>query len=215
MTQAFACNIILIQANTCVKSFLQVYTFIFSTPMLYLQAKGGVLMSVGDNIRRFRKEKGWTQAKLAEELQVSQQMIGQFENSKKPPKLETAEKIAAALGVTVFDLMGGEYWDKKYPDLAKKSKEHEGFIDYLNSLGYIVKDIFFSTQIPVEEFEKSGKADLIPEGYNESVPAEGHYLELSKDGKTFIIEDDEFSNMLKDTKDLIAWRLWQKSQEQK
>ena len=77
-------------------------------------------MSVGDNIRRCRKEKGWTQARLAQELQVSQQMIGQFEKSKNPPKIETIEKIALALSVSPIDLIGVEQWEKeKIAGLAK------------------------------------------------------------------------------------------------
>ena len=59
--------------------------------------------------------------------------------------------------------------------------------------------------------------DLVPKKCEESgfVPAESHCLELVKDGKSFILEYDEFSAMLKDTKDIIALKLWQKSQEKK
>ena len=60
----------------------------------------------------------------------------------------------------------------------------------------------------VEEFEKSGQMDLVSKECEEAgaVPAESHCLELIKDGKSFILEDDEFSAMLKDTKDIIAYR---------
>lgn len=224
--------------------------------------------TVSERIRRIRKEKGWTQAQFAEILSVSQQMIGQFENSKKPPKLETIQKIAAALGVTAFDLMEGEcldkktpgitekiksnhnmtvgerirhlrkergltqkklgelckiaeptirryeagslnpkletiekiasalgvpayeltgtdYWDKKYPDIAQKSKEHEGFVDYLNALGYIVQDV---------------QPDCV---------------ELIKDGASVVLEDHEFSQLIESTKDMIAWELWRKAKKNK
>lgn len=169
---------------------------------------------IGKRIKQYRRGK-MTQQELAEKIGKTESSIRKYEKGLVTIPLDVLENIATSLGITAFDLMGVEYWDKKYPDIAKKSKEYEGFIDYLNSLGYIVKDKYYPTQIPVEEFEKAGKADLIPEGCNEGIPVEGHYLELSKDGKSFIIEDEEFSNMLKDTKDLIALKLWQKSQETK
>lgn len=160
--------------------------------MLYLQVKGGVLMSVGDNIRRFRKEKGWTQAKLAEELQVSQQMIGQFENSKKPPKLETAEKIAAALGVTAFDLMGFDYWDEKYnPNgkLAKEINEMNEFEAYLKSLGYAIENVL--------------------EGNNEEGVTSVTYT-ISGNGITATLTDEEYTQLQSSSCDLIFSFLWKK-----
>ena len=174
-------------------------------------------MAINENIKRFRKERGLTQKKLSELCGIAEPTIRRYEAGTLNPKIETVEKIAVALGITAIDLMGTEYWDKKYPDVAKDSKEIEGFIDYLNSLGYIVKDIYFPSQIPVEEFKKSGQMDLVPKECEESgiVQAESHCLELIKDGKSFILEDDEFSAMLKDTKDIIAFKLWQKSQEKK
>lgn len=93
-------------------------------------------MNIGENIKRFRKEHGLTQKELGERLNMTQSAIGQFENNTTSPKLETIEKIAAALEITAFDLMGYEYWDMKYPDLAKDSAEFETFIDYLKTIGF-------------------------------------------------------------------------------
>lgn len=174
-------------------------------------------MAVNENIKRFRKEMGLTQKKLSELCGIAEPTIRRYEAGTLNPKIETVEKIASALGTTAFNLMGVEYWDKKYPKIAKESKEYKGFIDYLNSLGYIVKDVYSPSQIPVKEFEKSGKIGLVSRGCEQSgfVPAESHCLELIRDGKSFILEDDEFSAMLKDTKDIIALKLWQKFQGKK
>jgi len=62
-------------------------------------------MGVGERIKEFRKKKGLTQAELGALLGVSQQMIGQFENSLTPPKIETLQKIASALNVPVTQLI--------------------------------------------------------------------------------------------------------------
>ena len=62
-------------------------------------------MSIGQNIKNARKSKGLSQKQLGELLGVSQAAIGQFENEKSTPKLETLEKIANALDVSVFELI--------------------------------------------------------------------------------------------------------------
>ena len=63
-------------------------------------------MSIGENIRRIRKDKKLTQKELGEKLEgISQQQIGQWENGIKIPKLETIQKIATALEIPMFDLI--------------------------------------------------------------------------------------------------------------
>lgn len=151
-------------------------------------------MSVGDNIRRIRKEKGWTQTKLAKVLNVSQQMIGQFENNKNPPKLETVEKIASALGVTPFDLMGFDYWDQKNPNIGKEVAESRGFEAYLKSLGYALKEI--------------------PEGNDEEGAVSISYS-ISGNGINVTLSGDKFQRLQSSSFDLIFSFLWRKQQEEK
>lgn len=61
-------------------------------------------MTIGDNIKRIRKEKGLTQKKLAELLKVTPQNLAQYENGRRLPKRETINKIANALEVDSVDL---------------------------------------------------------------------------------------------------------------
>lgn len=63
-------------------------------------------MKVGERIREFRKAKGFTQDELASKLGISQQMIAQYENSRRTPKVESLKKIATALDVSVLSLLG-------------------------------------------------------------------------------------------------------------
>ena len=63
------------------------------------------IKNIGDNIRRFRIEKGLTQKELGEKLDVTQQQIGQWETEKSTPKLGTIQKIALALDVPLFDII--------------------------------------------------------------------------------------------------------------
>ena len=68
-------------------------------------------MTIGKTIRQTRKEKGITQKKLAELTGLAETTIRQYEADKYQPKIQQVEKIAAALGVTTFQIMGTEYWD--------------------------------------------------------------------------------------------------------
>lgn len=62
-------------------------------------------MYIGENLKRIRKEKGITQTELGARMNVSQQMIEQYENGYIKPKFETVSKIANALDVKIGDLV--------------------------------------------------------------------------------------------------------------
>lgn len=171
---------------------------------------------IGKKIKQYRKGK-MTQQELAKRIGKTESSIRKYEKGLVTIPLDVLEQIASALGVSAFCLMGAEYWDKKYPDLAKKCKEYEGFVDYLSALGYAVQEISEPTTIPIEEFLKDGDiADLSPEWIEAgSVPAEYASIELTKDGKSIILTEEDFAALLQDTKDLITLRLWQKAQDTK
>ena len=67
----------------------------------YLEVKN---LTVGENIRKYRKEKGLTQKKLAELTQLNEVTIRSYEAGKYKPKFEQLRKIAIALdiGLDVF-----------------------------------------------------------------------------------------------------------------
>lgn len=62
-------------------------------------------MNVGENIRKFRKEKGLTQKKLGELSNINEVQIRQYELGKANPKLETINKISKALDIPVEQLI--------------------------------------------------------------------------------------------------------------
>ena len=57
-------------------------------------------------LHEIRKEKNISQQELADMIGVNQGCISMYENGQRSPRLEIAAKIAAALGVTVDDLIG-------------------------------------------------------------------------------------------------------------
>ena len=60
---------------------------------------------VGKNIRRYRKQKGWTQKQLAEATHYSKQFISNIENNVHQTfSLGTLWKIALVLDVEMYEL---------------------------------------------------------------------------------------------------------------
>lgn len=65
-------------------------------------------VTTGQRIRAARKNRGMTQAELAEKLSIPFQSVSQWERDVRKPKKETVQKIADALGVNYLDLYGDE-----------------------------------------------------------------------------------------------------------
>ena len=73
------------------------------------------MASVGKHIRRLRLARHLTQEQLAETLFVTRQTVSAWETNKAQPDLETLERIAAALGAEVTEVI---YGAPRSPDLA-------------------------------------------------------------------------------------------------
>ena len=59
-------------------------------------------------IKRLRKEKGMTQARLAEVIGISDKTVSKWETSRGLPDISLMEPLAKALGVSVPELMSGD-----------------------------------------------------------------------------------------------------------
>lgn len=62
-------------------------------------------MTTGQLIKAARKKAGMTQSQLAEKLNIPYQSIGQWERDVRKPKLETLNRIAAALDIQTSQLL--------------------------------------------------------------------------------------------------------------
>ncbi|OHA28627.1 MAG: hypothetical protein A3F51_02715 [Candidatus Taylorbacteria bacterium RIFCSPHIGHO2_12_FULL_45_16] len=64
------------------------------------------MSTIGKNIKRLRKEKDISQDKLSKLADLSLQTIVKIETDESPnPTIETAQKIAKALDISLDDLM--------------------------------------------------------------------------------------------------------------
>ncbi|HEY8530883.1 MAG TPA: helix-turn-helix transcriptional regulator [Limnochorda sp.] len=63
---------------------------------------------LGQRLQALRVQRGLTQVQLAQRAGVSQTVIARLEAGKRSGRLETWVRLAAALGVTLDELVGGE-----------------------------------------------------------------------------------------------------------
>ncbi len=93
-----------------------------------------IAKAVGQRIRNYRTKKGLSQEKLAELSGCHPTYIGQLERGEKNATLESVERIAVALGISLsklFEKIGGQDDDTQdiplacYELLAAKSKEEQ------------------------------------------------------------------------------------------
>lgn len=82
-----------------------------------------LLAEIGLEIYRMRKEKGLTQDKLAAKSGISKTFISDLENGKKLPRLETAEKLAKALGSCIGFIFNPKDKNAKSKKADKEKKK--------------------------------------------------------------------------------------------
>lgn len=68
-------------------------------------------MNISETVKRLRKEKGWTQARLAMEAHVSQQAISFIEQERNLPSADMIQALSEALGVSKAEIMGEDNQD--------------------------------------------------------------------------------------------------------
>lgn len=61
----------------------------------------------GETIKRLRETKGMTQAELARKLDVGDKAVSKWETGKGLPDISLLEPLAAALGVSILELVSG------------------------------------------------------------------------------------------------------------
>lgn len=100
-----------------------------------------ILLVLGSNIRKYRKNFGWTQADLAEKSGISVPFMTQIELGRKSASLEVVQNIASALNVSYEQLFDeNDAVSEKQPNLVLLEKQlsdsvlkqiHKEFCDFL------------------------------------------------------------------------------------
>lgn len=74
------------------------------------------MAELGENIKKARKKKGFTQQTLADKLYVSRQTISRWENGSRYPDLLTAKSLTVALDTTLDKLLNNDDL-RNYPEV--------------------------------------------------------------------------------------------------
>lgn len=80
-------------------------------------------MSTAENIKRIRIEKGFTQKQLGKLCGMADSAIRRYESGRAKPKIETAQRIANALGVPLSDVFVYEQYENAPEDFTKLLSE--------------------------------------------------------------------------------------------
>lgn len=99
---------------------------------------------IGSQIARFRKEREFTQAELAEKIDVTVETISRMERGVSIPSIKTLEAVSKALSVRLKDLFDFER-EEKQMNLTKEEKEIRKITSYLKTRN--INDIRFSFHI--------------------------------------------------------------------
>ena len=140
-------------------------------------------MSIGQNIKKYRKEKGYTQRELADLIGVSTQSISKWETDTGAPDISLVVPLASALEISTDALFAYEHHVKykKYEELRQDYSKQEVFRNQNYTAGeYELLCNYFSAHpqnseaasmclkclvdlIVAEKIQDRGKSELIAE----------------------------------------------------
>ena len=90
---------------------------------------------IGTFIAAERRAKGWTQRQLAGELQLTDKAVSRWETGKGLPDVSLLLPLAAALGVSVSELLAGERQPQPSTVQAVETRTAEQLVTYTQELG--------------------------------------------------------------------------------
>lgn len=154
-------------------------------------------MTIGEKIKALRTAQGLTQKQVGElcEPKIHEVQIRKYERGEVTPKMQTAVKIAAALGVQVAELYGDD-WERA--DYEARTQHYPPFMQYLGSLGYRIFSGF----------------DPAPLGEITIQVPNGGYVVVSPTGDETPYTKEEFDRFEKAISDSVDFQVWQKGRHQ-
>ncbi len=81
------------------------------------------MATFGEKLRQLRKERGWTQDKLGEEVGVHGRHIGKYESGRAMPNAEAIIRIAKILAVSIDFLLMNDFQESQQADILFQDQE--------------------------------------------------------------------------------------------
>jgi transcriptional regulator with XRE-family HTH domain len=149
---------------------------------------------LGERVRGFRRERGWTLEMLAERSGVSRAMISKLERGEKNPTLVVAARVAEGLGVSLSQLVGVE--DKRKVLVVPRERRmtmrdpETGFERQLLSPSFGGRGVEF-TRNAVPEGSTSGEFLPHRQGVEEYLVVERGRLRAVLGGEEFLLDEGD------------------------
>lgn len=135
-------------------------------------------MNIGDNIKKYRKEKGLKQSELAEKANVSRVAIGNYERGERTPNVDIIKKIAEALNIPTTTLLD--------PDLVPIVDDNWNVEGFKDSRGITYKNVdqFINTKASEAKFFPYSAIEILLEYINQY----DFYINLNDEIKEYLLE---------------------------
>ncbi len=106
------------------------------------------MLNIGSKIIELRKDKGWSQAQLADAVNASRDIIGKYERNDNSPSIEMALKIAKVFDISVDYLLG----EGKHASFDKETLKR---LEDIESLDQNTRNTLFNV---IDTFLRDAKA---------------------------------------------------------
>lgn len=168
-------------------------------------------MNIGEKIKNLRTEKGMTQKELSKLSGIAEITIRKYENHDRQPKVEQVQKLAAALKVTPFDIMGFAYFDDAMKNnLINDINNQNAFISYLEFIGYKIK-------LELNEVLECHEEDMILNGEvigkDKVIDNATYNRVLTKEGKSIEFNEQEFIEFMDTIERSVEFEIFKASQK--
>lgn len=114
-------------------------------------------MSVGENIKILRKNNGLSQKQLADKVELSEITIRRYEKGINKPSVEVIYKLAEALEVSVYQIIGEQYesavkdfsdlYDETEKELELKKESYPNTLDEKSRIKELVDFMLITTRV--------------------------------------------------------------------
>ena len=180
-------------------------------------------MNIGENIKKYRKEKGMTQEELAQKCGLSKNGLWNYENNKRQPNVKTLNKIIDVLGIKITDLIDNtislderkeftvnyvkEITENTLETITKQSKETKEIIKKHKEL--IDKYTKLENEFDFMVNTSTGLLGAIIYFINVTYPNKKiDYVRIADDNKENTINIKEADEIIKKVCDLVEFELY-------